>query len=610
MSEAHVEWTTPAPLWWQGFDPADALARRAFRTPAILRFATDSFMDDFHNLMKVDPARLAELVALAETWSAPPGLPETVVPKSGLALKLNQLRSAAIRRLEAREGKLPAIPASPADRPLKLYQPAHQRFYLVSACLVCRMVGLPDRAVDTSNQEKVSFVVRLLQPRIAGALNPDPSACDELAFIDGAWQYASDPTLLLDGEETNPLAPFTYTEIDRRMRRLFTGLVPIGRREAYLAATQPQPGGAAPPFPVVGPIQMLFKTQVTVPWASLEDTGKAADKAATPPGPDDLQPPTTPDYQKIRNDARDQITVLSWYVLLDFANYLANNLGNVWNGAPQSAAEQTLFATLATTRDAATGRTLLSALQNAKQQEQTLENIKTPYAANPSAWPSSNLIFPLAEPSSSGVRALIPALTRDTLESQVVAALPTAPAASSPPVRVMVQARSNPTASPWFAIRCVLERPNCSGLAQPVVSEPTAAFQMSAYFDPDAPARPIRIGLPVDTTPAGLRKFDKNTAFILSDTLCGQMQKVGSLTFADLVLSVLPWPFHKDLPSGGGDGGPCTGGMVCSFSIPIITICALILLIIIVALFNIIFFWLPFFKVCLPLPKFDAKGNS
>jgi len=47
---------------------------------------------------------------------------------------------------------------------------------------------------------------------------------------------------------------------------------------------------------------------------------------------------------------------------------------------------------------------------------------------------------------------------------------------------------------------------------------------MAAYFDPDAPARPIRIGLPVDTTPAGLRKFDKNAAFVMSDTLCGQVQ--------------------------------------------------------------------------------------
>ena len=40
--------------------------------------------------------------------------------------------------------------------------------------------------------------------------------------------------------------------------------------------------------------------------------------------------------------------------------------------------------------------------------------------------------------------------------------------------------------------------------------------------------------------------------------------------------------------------------MICSLSIPIITICALILLMIIVSLLNIVFFWVPLFKICLP----------
>jgi len=49
--------------------------------------------------------------------------------------------------------------------------------------------------------------------------------------------------------------------------------------------------------------------------------------------------------------------------------------------------------------------------------------------------------------------------------------------------------------------------------------------------------------------------------------------------------------------------------MVCSFSLPIITIVALILLIIFVKLLDIIFFWMPFFQICLPLPKFSAKDS-
>jgi hypothetical protein len=137
---------------------------------------------------------------------------------------------------------------------------------------------------------------------------------------------------------------------------------------------------------------------------------------------------------------------------------------------------------------------------------------------------------------------------------------------------------------------------------------------MAGFFDPDAPARPIRIGLPVDTTTAGLRKFDKNTAFVISDTLCGQINRMKGMTFGDLVLSVLPWPFHKDLPNP--DGGPCktdTGlalGMICSISIPIITLCALFMLMIIVPILDLFFRWLPFFIICFPIPGLKAKKES
>jgi hypothetical protein len=163
----------------------------------------------------------------------------------------------------------------------------------------------------------------------------------------------------------------------------------------------------------------------------------------------------------------------------------------------------------------------------------------------------------------------------------------------------------------WFKIRCVYERPLCPVHCDPeIVSEPTEPFQMAGFFDPDAPARPIRIGLPLDTTPSGLRKFNKNTAFVISDILCGQIKRFRKITFGDIVLSVLPWPFHKDLPSGSG--GPCKKGginmgTICSLSIPIITLCAIILLIIMVALFDFIFKWLPFFCLCFPIPGLKGK---
>jgi hypothetical protein len=44
-------------------------------------------------------------------------------------------------------------------------------------------------------------------------------------------------------------------------------------------------------------------------------------------------------------------------------------------------------------------------------------------------------------------------------------------------------------------------------------------------------------------------------------------------------------------------------GMICGFSIPITTICAFIVLQIFLVLFHILFWWLPFIRICIPFPK-------
>jgi hypothetical protein len=55
-----------------------------------------------------------------------------------------------------------------------------------------------------------------------------------------------------------------------------------------------------------------------------------------------------------------------------------------------------------------------------------------------------------------------------------------------------------------------------------------------------------------------------------------------------------------------GNGVDCgEGGLdwICGFNIPIITLCAFIVLYIFLSLLNIIFFWLPFVRICFPLPR-------
>ena len=616
--ETHLEWTMPAPLWPTSGDPSVPANRLRFRTPTIFRFATDTFMQDLLNLLNTQPAQLGAYVAAPETWSQPPNEPAPPVEISGMALALFRARSRAVARLQARGTPVIGKSLLPAPaQTLKLYQPVHQRYYVVGACLVCRMLGLPDRAIDAGAEERATFVLRMLQPRAgANPVNPDPRDCDELALVSGAWQAVQgDPASLAAGEQERPLAPATYLETDNRLRRLLLGLIPVGERERLLQASQPNPAGQPAPPPLIDARQMMLKTQVIYPLSTLEDLAKRTVAVATGAQSGANPSPTPQQQQTVLTNATYQIQEISWYILLDLARYFQTNLGTLWqeienngDGSDLPPAQQAILQTL--TGTSYMGTTLLEALQLAFAASATLESAGTTYQGVANGWPSFQFVF--YTPTLTGVQYLSPSLDRAAFENQVVAALPAADPQPPLPVRTVAQANANPQAKVWFTIRCVLERPNCGNLALPLVSEPTAAFQLASYFDPDAPSRPIRIGLPIDTTPAGLRKFDKNTAFVMSDTLCGQVGKLSGVSFGDLVLSVLPWPFHQDLPGGGGSTscspGGVPGGMVCSFSIPIITIVALILLIIFVKLLDIVFFWMPFFQICLPLPKFTKDS--
>jgi hypothetical protein len=209
----------------------------------------------------------------------------------------------------------------------------------------------------------------------------------------------------------------------------------------------------------------------------------------------------------------------------------------------------------------------------------------------------------------TGTAALLTSAPIDKLSALIGRALGPIPATDPPPLPFALQLRDALTGGAgdagWFVVRFVYTRRDCGPLHPPTISAPTQRFQLANFFDPDAPARPIRITLPLDTSPAGLRKANKNTAFVVSDMLCAQIQRVRGLGLIDLVRSVLPWPLHKDIDLG--EGGSCTTGWICSLSIPIVTICALILLIIIVTLLDMVFRWVPFFVFCFPLPGLKGK---
>jgi hypothetical protein len=185
------------------------------------------------------------------------------------------------------------------------------------------------------------------------------------------------------------------------------------------------------------------------------------------------------------------------------------------------------------------------------------------------------------------------------LDTKVAAALPPLPPTAPPPASVPVPAGDDEVRT-LYVIRCVFERAACAAFHDPVVSRPSRPFSLAAFFDPEAPARPVRIRMPVDTSLKGLARFPKGVSILLSNKLRQQMAQAQAAGL-------------KGLTDGdpGPEGPAFDLGMICSFSIPIITICALILLMIIVQLLNIVFWWLPLFRICLPLPiKAPSGGGS
>lgn len=113
-------------------------------------------------------------------------------------------------------------------------------------------------------------------------------------------------------------------------------------------------------------------------------------------------------------------------------------------------------------------------------------------------------------------------------------------------------------------------------------------FRVASPFDPNA-TRPTMIQMPS-----------------LKDLRAGMAKGIGLVTPPDTfsllnALKLKKGASEEVLP----DDDPKGLGIqwICSFSIPIVTIVAMILLMIMVSLLNIIFFWLPWIRICLPFPK-------
>jgi hypothetical protein len=444
-----------------------------------------------------------------------------------------------------------SLAKTPAGRTtLKLFQPVHGCFYLTSASLCCRVPGFPDREVRAGEGESVFFVLR---KKVNGAEH-----AWNVSETKRGWQpITGSPAVIQKDEERLPLF-----QTAAQGRNLFFGYVPVSSQDTYAAAVtlpakyQEDPRVYELEARFTGPLENSF----------LFGTGPSA--AAEP--------------------VARRISV---YLLLDLLEYFQSYLPDVArsltdNTVALTGAQLQLKNYLSTKFFTGTTLTMKAALAKVSEKQATLNEPGDQDVAALGFNGDYNLkLHPLTglnDPNNA-----------NDLRDRVKAALAESQQTALAPV-ALPKLATDADAGDSYVLRYAYERAQCDP-AHLYVSRPTAPFELAPFFDPDAPGRNIRVGLPVDVSIAGLRKFKKNVGFIISKelqeklkTFEGQEEKVLDKEASDSGISV-------DI------------GFICSFSLPIITLCAFILLMIIVILLNFVFWWIPLLKICLPIPLFAKK---
>lgn len=136
-----------------------------------------------------------------------------------------------------------------------------------------------------------------------------------------------------------------------------------------------------------------------------------------------------------------------------------------------------------------------------------------------------------------------------------------------------------------YVVRCFLRvRCECGCGPTTVWSGYTEPFVIAPWYE--TAGSPVQVALPDLSDRNLLKSLKPNVAFTLPPALQNLMMRD-----------------PKELMEGGGEVDRLGIGWICSFSIPVITFCAFIVLNIFLSLFDLIFRWMMFIKICIPYPK-------
>ena len=461
---------------------------------------------------------------------------------------------------------------------LKLRRPVHRTFHLVAAEIACRLPGSP--ALGPEKVASAGFVVRSRQKdgikgfRLVRGRPAGWQTIDESADPDASRQLQSYGVKLpavparpgYTGEETYPLHAGLVQPQGGRAHTLLFGYLPIGGEEyAPPIATATNAGDMPEELP--WPFGLLNHPNGPPPWTIAAEQQVMQGEARSPLAA--LLRVLLNRYRLGDPAARQSTDNAAIFAILDRLTFhidppfpfVAPDLRDwaartpfVANGAPLTLGELVANADFASTVGAAmTNADPASAVQL------------------PAGFVPADVSLLIGETDAAALRSAL----QLRLAGAWTAAVGQFPVPKYPP------------GDTQFMVRPFVRTIRPDGCERITWGNYSAPFVLATSFDPDA-TRPVLIQMPeLDDAKRGMAR---GAAFAMPPKLAGL---VNSLTGKQSVQDTI-------------DGNQPPGlqlGMICSFSIPIITICAMIILSVIINLLNIVFFWLPFVKICLPLPK-------
>lgn len=608
-TSTHVKWLKPEPLW----DSSEI----EMNLPFVAEFTKDSFIPDF-------------LAMLAGT----------------LPLALDIPRDTQIRK----GANNTTFEVS------KLYQPLHQRFYLVTGSLVCRQFGLPDHTVVAKHGEKTSFVLRRSLAGLEyGWVKDGP---------DKGWQPLLDeqkrPVLVRKDEQRLPLHPVktcattlqgkagqgvvsASRQTECYQRKVYYGYIPVDARETYLSAATnvaQDVQQSVDTGDLRDPRMDAVDSLVLEPWSALYIYTESKNGQKIP-HLRDKNPPLQP-FQK---PSMEEQQVTSVKLIVDLGNFLKENMPGVFDaittGTTLTAGSQRQLlahelrqifldadhgshnitladaikdlqdsARLADAESDAPAHTynLYSALRNYPLAEYPAGTSFDPLNGNhqdaPIVSPPPATVYEVhvrdirqqnvlvlyyldpGDPGAAPVRqpGLLSQIMQAALnEEKAERVANNIPWLTVPP-EIAGLLKNDPVDGDVYFLRLLYEY----GEGCAVLSDPSRFFAFARPFDADAPARPVRIELP-SVRLKDLRKFKRGVGM---QTSCELHSLTNSL--------------NLDALSSGGTSLQNCGvdiGMICAFSIQIITLVAFIVMFIFLIALNIVFWWLPFLRICFPILK-------